>query len=286
MKTRRGQLGLTGAQVAESAGISASYVSLIESGAKVPDESVAARLAHALSDDEDLYRGWARAARLGLDKLDLLNRLEAIAQTPAYVSLVESGQALPREESEPARRRQQDAAEQLRSRLREVASKLSAHGQPAGARASAAPDRPGPAATETSVVQIPVLPAGSDPIQLERTSRPSAMRDRLLIDRRLVDPQAGLVFAYEVTLEAMAHLRGWAEPGDVIVFRQGGHATPDRICAVRTNRGIVLGRVLLKDESLLLLPGEGETDFETVDLPDAKALQSAIAGTHVLLIRR
>src|SRR4029453_9656611 len=118
-------------------------VSLIESGAKVPDEDVAARLAQALSDDEDLYRGWARAARLGLDKLDLLNRLEAIAQTPEYLSLVESGQALPRDQSEPARRRQQDAAEQLRARLREVASKLSTHGRPGGARASAATDHAG-----------------------------------------------------------------------------------------------------------------------------------------------
>ena len=42
-KTRRAQLGLTGAELAERANISASYVSLIENGAKVPDEEVRLR---------------------------------------------------------------------------------------------------------------------------------------------------------------------------------------------------------------------------------------------------
>jgi hypothetical protein len=51
-------------------------------------------------------------------------------------------------------------------------------------------------------------------------------------------------------------------------------------------RGIVLARVLVKDRSLLLLPGEGEADFEAIDVPDAKGVQDAIAGTHVLVIRR
>src|SRR5262245_862185 len=86
IKARRMQLGLTGAQLAEQAGISPSYVSLIEGGAKVPDEDVAARLSRVLADDDDLYRGWARAACLGLDKLGLLNHLDVISQTSSYLS--------------------------------------------------------------------------------------------------------------------------------------------------------------------------------------------------------
>jgi transcriptional regulator with XRE-family HTH domain len=284
MKTRRAHLGLTGAELAERAGISASYVSLIESGAKVPDEEVAARLARALHDDESLYRGWARAARLGLEKLDLLNRLEAIAQTPAFVSLVESGQTLPRIEDEPARRQQQDAAESLRSRLREVAAKLTT--TPRGAAPARAVDGD-EGAPSTAVVRVPLLEAGADPISLEDPSpSPTAIRDHVSLDGRLVGAPAGPIFAYLVTEEAMGHLRGAANPGDLVILRQGGSVTPDRICAVRTERGVVLSRVLHKDGSLLLLPGEGETEFETVDVPDSKALQSAIAGTQVLLIRR
>lgn len=285
MKTRRAQLGLTGAELAERAGISASYVSLIESGAKVPDEEVAARLARALGDDGDLYRGWVRAARLGLHKLDLLNQLEAIAQTPAYLSLVESGQALPRLDAGDARLRQRGEAEALRARLREVASKLTTHPAPGAARPHATPETRESGEPGAEILRVPVLAAGMDPIRLEAGSSPPALPDHLSIDRRLIGTQAGLVFAYEVTEGAMGHLRGVASLRDLVILRQGGSVAADRICAVRTHRGIVLSRVLVKDHSLLLLPGEGETEFEAIDLPDTKALQAAIAGTHVLLIR-
>ena len=99
IRRRRAQIGLTGTQLGQRAGISASYVSVIENGAKVPEEGVAAALARALGDDEALYRAWARAARLGVHDLALLNELAAIARTPALASLVESGEALRRRRS-------------------------------------------------------------------------------------------------------------------------------------------------------------------------------------------
>lgn len=113
------------------------------------------------------------------------------------------------------------------------------------------------------------------------------MRDRLLLDRRLVeghDPRN--LFAYEVPASATGHLRGLAAPGDRVVFRRGGEVKPDRICAVRTGEGIVLARVLVQERSLLLLPGEGETAFESVGVGEGRELSDAVAGTHVLLIRR
>jgi hypothetical protein len=116
---------------------------------------------------------------------------------------------------------------------------------------------------------------------------PLAIRDRLLVDRRLVaDHGPERLFAYDVTLPAMKHLRGVASPGDRIVFRRGGRVAADRICAVRTPEGIVLARVLFKGRSLLLLPGEGQRDFESVEVDGLEALPGNIAGTHVLLIRR
>ena len=84
----------------------------------------------------------------------------------------------------------------------------------------------------------------------------------------------------------MKHLRGVASPGDRIVFRRGGRVSADRICAVRTPEGIVLARVRFEGRSLLLLPGEGERDFESVEVDGLSALPGIIAGTHVLLIRR
>jgi hypothetical protein len=149
--------------------------------------------------------------------------------------------------------------------------------------------RPAPAllvaAEEAETLRVPVLADGADPGR--SVPSPLAVRDRLLVDRRLVaDHSPERLFAYEVTLPAMKRLRGLASPGDRIVFQRGGRVRPDRICAVRTPEGIRLSRVLFKGRSLLLLPGEGERDFASVEVERLKALPGVIAGTHVLLIRR
>ena len=284
MRRRRAQLGFTGTELAQRAGISTSYVSLIENGAKVPEEHVAAGIARALDDDEALYRAWARAARLGTHDLALLNELEALARTPAYLSLVESGEELPRLEAPPAPAGEGVPAGDLAARLREVASRLgpealAARGARRHAKPLSAPAPPG-------VVDIPVLATGTDPGALE-APRARPVEERLLLDRRLVeghDPRE--LFAYEVTPAATKHLRGVAAPGDRIVFQRRGAVTPDRICAIRTARGIVLARALVKEAALLLLPGEGEVDFESVGLPEPGKLSDIVVGTHVLLIRR
>jgi transcriptional regulator with XRE-family HTH domain len=281
MRRRRAQLGFTGTELAQRAGISTSYVSLIENGAKVPEEHVAAGIARALDDDEALYRAWARAARLGIHDLALLNELDALARTPAYLSLVESGEELPRLEAPPAPAEEGLPAGDLAVRLREVASRLGPE-----ALAARRHSKPLSASEPPGVVDIPVLAAGTDPAALE-APRARPVAERLLLDRRLLDGHdAQELFAYEVTPAATKHLRGVAAPGDRIVFQRHGAVTPDRICAIRTAQGIVLARALVKKDSLLLLPGEGEVDFESVEIPDPGKLSDVVVGTHVLLIRR
>lgn len=152
------------------------------------------------------------------------------------------------------------------------------------------PSRPDPAPPGASqgsaeILRVPVLAEGKDP---GRTApAPLAVRDRLLVDRRLVgDHDAEQLFAYDVTTANARYLRGLAAPGDRIVFRRGGRVAPDRICAVRTPAGVVLSRVRVKGRTLLLVPGEGERDGEPLDAENVDALPGAVAGTHVLLIRR
>ena len=60
----------------------------------------------------------------------------------------------------------------------------------------------------------------------------------------------------------------------------------DRICAVRHGADLLLSRVLTNGRALLLLPGEGESGFESLEIRDEKALDECIVGSHVLLIRR
>ncbi len=179
----------------------------------------------------------------------------------------------------------------LNARIRTRRTQLGLTGaelEPAQARApaplsAALPSLAGP--EDAEIYRIPVLADGADPGRT--VPSPLSVRDRLLVDRRLVaDHSPERLFAYEVTIPAMKHLRGLASPGDRIVFQRGGRAGPDRICAVRASEGVVLSRVLFKGRSLLLLPGEGEQDFASVDVEGVKALPGVIAGTHVLLIRR
>ena len=225
---------------------------------------MAAGIARALDDDEALYRAWARAARLGIHDLALLNELEAISRTPAYVSLVESGEELPRLEAPVGRADASVPEGDLAMRLREVASHLGPE-----ALAARRPRRPvGPGRRRRSAA-----PRGGLRHRPRHRGRPGRARgvppvvDRLLLDRRLLEGHdAQQLFAYEVTPAATTHLRGVAAPGDRIVFQRHGAVTPDRICAIRTGKGIVLARALVKEGALLLLPGEGEVDFESVEL--------------------
>jgi SOS-response transcriptional repressor LexA len=157
--------------------------------------------------------------------------------------------------------------------MREVASRLSSPSPVAE-----------PLSESSNVVPVPVLAAGADPSALDVAEPPLA--DSLLLDRRLVGGSARGIFACEVGANAMGHLRGVAEPGDLVVFERPARRSSGRICAVRRASGVVLSRVLLKDQTLLLLPGEGESGFEAIDVPDDAALARALAGSHVLLIRR
>ncbi len=61
IRVRREALGLSATELAERAGITPAYISVIESGARIPSEEVAVRLAQVLDDDQELYLAWADA---------------------------------------------------------------------------------------------------------------------------------------------------------------------------------------------------------------------------------
>ena len=72
---------IAGYQLAKMAGISPSYLSLIENGQKLPSVEVAERIARALGDDPEVYRAWVETA----DDKDLdarAFRLNIVAAAP------------------------------------------------------------------------------------------------------------------------------------------------------------------------------------------------------------
>jgi len=250
IRNLRQKRGLTGYELARKAGISPSYISLIENGLKVPDEPVAVAIAQALGDDESLYRAWARTARHG--------------------NLGETRDAL-----EKALRITRDHG--LRKRLVSGDEMEGALGEPAP------PYEPVAEPSEPSTLAVPVLAEGSDP---DAGSPPVV--ERLRIDAAAVpaEDRAGLL-AYRVTAHGARRLRGQVEAGSLVVIsRRFRPPAPERIHAVRVRGEVVLSRTLWKGSSLLLLPSEGDSDFEDVEVDDASRLREILVGSVVLSLRR
>jgi transcriptional regulator with XRE-family HTH domain len=278
IRNRRTALGLSGVELAQRAQISPSYVSLIERGFKIPNEDAAARLARALGDDEELYRAWARAGRYGLDKLDQLQRLDELTSTSQTVRMLASGRDLP-----PAR---SAAAPAPRARTPEptvASSPPPAEEDLSMAEMDDAADVSEPAQSD-AVVEVPVLPAGTDPRHmLDANALPP-----LHLDARLVGEDAAGLFAYELDRAAAARLGDIASEGDYVVLtRRVRRLGTERVYAVRGEDGrIRLGRVLFKTNSLLLLPPAGGTDIEVVPLRDREEWRERVLGAVVLTMKR
>jgi transcriptional regulator with XRE-family HTH domain len=245
---RREERELAGYRLAEMAGISASYLSLIESGRKIPSEAVAVRLAEALGDDPDLYRAWVETA--GEPNIEArmlrLKRIDAVRSRGAVAAdaLVDSA----------------GMREWQRSRL----------------------ESPPPAKVVGHTVQVPVLPEGADPKATRARPGSTIAIDRSLLDDDQ-DPDA--LFAYRVGERSVQRL-AQARPGDVLVFSADPTGIdPAAIYAVRHRGEIVLSRVLYARPTLLLLGVTSNQPPIPLTIADTKALHRVLAGVAVAGVR-
>jgi transcriptional regulator with XRE-family HTH domain len=254
IRNRRAELGMAANELAKRARISPSYVSLIESGDKVPREDVAVRIAAALRDDSDLYRAWARSARHHGDLEGALRDVQLMARYSGSRSLrrrLALGEDL---ETEAPR----ELAASYRVRLRED-------------------DAP-------RLLRIPLLAEGADPGPTPDTS-PHVVSWLTFDPAMLPDIEASGLFAYRVGRRDARRLAGILAPDDLVILSVGDRLlAAGKIHAVRHDGSVILSRVLFKGRSLLLLPAEGEADFEVIELGDERDPTSAIAGTVVLKI--
>ena len=73
--------------------------------------------------------------------------------------------------------------------------------------------------------------------------------------------------------------------GDRLVLSRGAPVRPDRVSAVRTGGSVVLARALVSERTVLLLPGDGESETTLVASRGGQPLDDVVAGTQVLLVR-
>jgi len=270
IRRRREERGIPANALAQRLAISPSYVSLIESGKKVPGEDIARRIAEALDDDVEIYVAWAHSA--GIDDLDRytdrLARLHHYSSDPVLRRQLRSGEDMPESPPLPASTRGAFGSiipRLLRSKQRSVAD-------------SAVPAGP-------HLAEIAFLKEGADPAASEKELRVAGPPLRL--DSRLFpNEELGRLFAYRATPDMARRAGGSVRLGDWLILssRVDVHDL-EGLFAVRTKGPIVLSRLLVKGKELLLLPPPGATDFEIVELRGEADLARVLAGRVVMKIR-
>lgn len=311
IRNRRNRLGMTGAELAKRIGVSPSYVSLIESGAKIPSPSVAERIARALQDAPDLYQAWVLSARQGGWRKALRSSRywRAYSTDPRSLERVASGEDvrdLSLEEAMPSRGRTDDdlaIAEELVDFYPDTlvaGDSLAGLSAPLEARGSRSlggtvgglfkrkqsKQREEDAPRGFTLLEIPVLDDGADPGDDDEVDE-SQIVDTLFLDSRLFGAtDLRRPFAYRPDDRALRRVGQRIRAGDHVVLSSGVPALrPETIVAVRFRGEVVLARALLKKTALLLLPAPGDGDFDVIEIEDRDQLQDLVVGRVVLTVR-
>jgi transcriptional regulator with XRE-family HTH domain len=270
VRRRREERGLPGYVLAQRLGISPSYVSLIESGKKVPGEDIARRMAEALDDDADLYAAWAHSS--GVNDLDgytnRLMRLRAYASDPTLQRQLRSGEDLAEPDTPPSAKA---------AALASIVPRLF--------RSKARAVQEAQVGLEPDLVVIPLLDEGADPAA-PASERKDAGQPLRLDPRLFADDDRGRLFAYRATPDMARRAGGSIRLGDwLILTSRVDPADTQGIFAVRSNGRIVLSPILVKGREVLLLPPPGTSDYEIVAFKNDADLSRVLAGRVVMKLR-
>jgi transcriptional regulator with XRE-family HTH domain len=286
IRRRRERLSLTGSELARRAGISPTYVSLIEKGAKIPNEDVAVRIALVLEDDPEIYRAWAVATRYGSIRKTITSSdwLRQVRSDPeSWRKLAQGEEMLDSSPGVLAPRSADEEAEfdvdlgGLEALPRASWALRSVKPRPSLDMVASFPS----ARLEESPpsLEIPLYPEGADPDQSSPAGPP------LILDRRLLPQgvEAGSLFAYRVTGDTV-RVATITDGSYVVVHRAAGRVTPEGLYAVRLHGRVVLARVLLSRRSLLVLPPEGKTKYDVIELESSGGAEAYLVGRVVAVV--
>jgi transcriptional regulator with XRE-family HTH domain len=263
---RRKEKGWTVRDLAAAAGISPSYVSLIENGHKSPDPATLERIGKALGLDREF--------------LDALVTLQGRPADP-HVAM--------------------DAAEVLMAKLAEADATGGMPGDMmVGALYSPAEPRSSPALMNYSaalrtelpeadryVVAIPMLEEGNEP-----DTRPGERERRpLWLDRQVLPEREELqgAYAWRLSSRGLQRIRGVYRRGDIVVVSPVAWAAdnihPLMVFAVRYEGDVVLGRIAWTGAELVL-GSSGTAAPAVIPAKGEPALRTLVAGRVILAVQR
>jgi len=275
--------GLAAYALADQVRISPSYLSLIESGTKVPSEDIAIRLAKALDDDPELYRAWVQATRhpdLRLH-LDRLTQIQSFRTSPEMRGRLRRGEWMQLDSSCHRPEASERPLASASSRLRLMQRRSADRDLPSMDELTVPYDPP---ESESAALEIPLLPDGTDPGEDPWIAE--GVAETIWLDRRLLPPDADLPFAYRPGPEMVERVRRSIEPGDLVVLTAfDGSIDPARIYAVRHEDRVVLSRILPHGSILLLLPSDESGRPASIEYRDESELREPLAGVVVATLR-
>ncbi len=280
-------MGLSLQELARRVETSPSHIFHIENGEKVPNEDLAARVARALGEDEDVFRAWARARRrtdfyTAAASADIVRRY--LSTRPAGASIAkyaapESGAAAIEGQmlwslSAPEAGSPEAASEYVRPEaVPEALMSMTGYRQPA----------PTPAGPRPARLLIPVVAEGGDPGD---EAKPANTIDMVRIDPRALRSIEELErpFAYPLSPASTRRVAGiLPASGHAILTRRRARPVPHEVYAVRAAGSVVLSRAMWNGRQLLLLPAPGASDFELLPAESEAELDRLVVGMVALV---
>jgi transcriptional regulator with XRE-family HTH domain len=236
-----------------SLSVSASYISLIENGHKVPDAAVAWALARALGDDPELYAAWVRARK----RSDLASALAAAQMLERRLAEIRAAQGSDIDPALPARPRRRRVHAKKRNEARS------------------------PSGTAPARLRLPIIPEGLDPGEGVRPSC-EILEWRGLDESELPPEWLGRLdrpFGFRLSEAGVTRAPDVLFPGDyAIVLRDFASLSSREIYAVRHDGHVIVSQVLWNGNALLLLPAQGASDFIVIESCNEQRLRQLILG--------
>ena len=263
---RRKDKDWTVRDLAAAAGISPSYVSLIENGHKSPDPRTLARIGKALDIDPELLeaavtlQGRPADPHVAMDAAETLMSRLALQDAGGDMMMM---QAAPRE----MYRVQESPSPALASYSEALRTEL--------------PD------ADRYVVAIPMIEEGMEP----DSPRSSRERRPLWLDRQALPEREELqgAFAWRLTSRGVQRIRGIYRRGDIVVISPSAWS-PERIhplmvFAVRHEGEVVLARIAWTG-SEFVVHNAGTAPPSVIPAKGEKGLGALIAGRVILAVQR
>lgn len=272
-------------ELARRAGVSPSYVSLIEHGEKIPSEEVAVRIAQALDEREDLYRVWAATARMDAKTREAVLR---VRESESALAPLIAGDATALEAALSELGEIPDEQGGRSTLPPPLAADSAGRAAPGGHHARSPMSGVLDEDALAGALLVPLLHAGAAPAEGDLQDDDV---DRVLaLDGRVLGRGAatGLV-AMRVTESNGSRVTTWLRPNDlVVVDRKPARLDSALIHVLRTaDRGLVLTRASLAGTTLLALADPSDqAPPEPFDLSEAGIPGPLLFGTVVWSSRR